>query len=197
METVVPVSVASPQKSAPIAKPLRRQAQDNRVELAVGKYLGQVWRVLCRSGLRPADADDAAQDVFWVFAKRLDDIPPAAERSFVLATALRIASDYRRSAWNRSVTETLDPELFDDEQLSPESHSEQRELLRLLDLALDGLTDDERAVFVLMDLEQLTREKTAEILQIPAGTVASRYKRAKDTFTEMAQRLQRQVRRLP
>jgi DNA-directed RNA polymerase specialized sigma24 family protein len=38
--------------------------EGDRVAGAVEKYLALVWRVLRRSGLRPADADDAAQDVF-------------------------------------------------------------------------------------------------------------------------------------
>ena len=194
-ETVIPLKVVPLPRSSINTKPDQKQTPDERVQAAVGKYLGQVWRVLCRSGLRPADADDAAQDVFLVLAKRIDDVPPIAERSFLLATALRVASDYRRSAWNRSVTEPLDPEFRDDYQTSPEFQSEQRELLGILDTALEGLSDEERAVFVLMELEQLTREKTAEILKIPAGTVASRYKRAKENFTLMAQRLQSQKRR--
>jgi RNA polymerase sigma-70 factor (ECF subfamily) len=168
---------------------------NERVKQAVGKYLGQVWRVLCRSGLRPADADDAAQDVFFVLSQRIDDVHPAAERSFVLSTALRIASQYRRTAWNRKVTEVLDPEFRDDYQNSPEFVSEQKELLGILDSALESLDNDERAVFILMELEQLTRDKTAEVLGIPTGTVASRLRRAKENFTLVAQRLQIRKRR--
>jgi RNA polymerase sigma-70 factor, ECF subfamily len=166
-------------------------AGDDRIATAVHKYMGQVWRVLRRSGLRPADADDAAQDVFWVLAQRVADVPEVAERSFLLSTALRVASDRRRSAWNRRVTEPLDPESWDQQQSGPDVALEREQLRRLLDSALLELDEDERAVFVLIELEHLTREHTAEILAIPAGTVASRLRRAKDGFAAIVRRLER------
>lgn len=170
---------------------------DDRIAAAVQKYMGQVWRVLRRSGLRPADADDAAQDVFWVLAQRVADVPEAAERSFLLSTALRVASDRRRSAWNRRVTEPLDPESWDEQQSGPDVALEREQLRRLLDAALLELDEDERAVFVLMELEHLTREHTAEILAIPAGTVASRLRRARDGFATIVRRMERPTFRQP
>ena len=60
------------------------------------RHLELVWRMLRRMGLSPPDADEAAQDVFWVLARRLDDVPVRAEKSFLVSTALRVASDRRR-----------------------------------------------------------------------------------------------------
>ena len=55
-----------------------------------------VWRLLRRLGL-PADAaDDAAQEVFLVAARRLGEITPGSERSFLYGAALRIAQTARR-----------------------------------------------------------------------------------------------------
>jgi len=172
----------------PTLYPHSRDAVEQRISAAVAHHLDRVWRVLRRSGLSEADADDGAQDVFFILTQRLPDVPPRAERSFLLATALHVAADRRRSAWRRRVTEPLDPMLADATQLRPDEAVEQLQRRALLDRALGTLSDDEREVFVLLELEQVTREEAAEILQIPAGTVASRQRRARLSFNQAVRR---------
>ncbi len=167
------------------------------MQLALREHLGTVWRVLRRCGLGAADADDAAQDVFWILARRLGKVPPRAERYFLLSTALHVASDRRRSAWRRRVTEPLDPELADGARPSAEDELEHRRRRELLDAALDMLGEDERQVLVLADLEGLSREQSAEILGIAPGTVASRLRRARENLNDAVHRLQRLDRRRP
>lgn len=157
---------------------------DTRVRLAVERHLDLIWRVLRRSGLRPSDAEDAAQDVFWVFAQRTQDVPAVAERSFLVSTALRIAADRRRSRWYRSATEPLDADarVFDGPQ--PDEALELRRAGVLLEQALEQLPPADRAVFVLAELEQMSRSEVAEALDIPEGTVASRLRRARAGFAD-------------
>ncbi len=189
--------VDSPALARPVPSvPRARTALDQRIEASVHNHLALVWRVLRRSGLSAADADDAAQDVFWVLTQRASQVPLRAERSFLLSTALHIASDRRRSSWSRRVTEPLAPELSDPLAASPEQALEQQQRRELLDTALGMLESDERAVFILTELEELSREDTASILGIAAGTVASRLRRARDDFSAAVQRLQRLRRRL-
>jgi RNA polymerase sigma-70 factor (ECF subfamily) len=47
------------------------------------------------------DVDDCAQQVFWVAARKLDDIEGDSERAFLFGTAMRVASDARRSRTRR------------------------------------------------------------------------------------------------
>src|SRR5262245_38238843 len=58
---------------------------------------GFVWRYLRRMGLSEADADDAAQQVFVVLARKLDAIEPAKERAFLCGTCARVLSELRRT----------------------------------------------------------------------------------------------------
>ena len=163
---------------------------DARVREAVGRHLELVWRVLRRAGLLPADAEDASQDVFWILARRIDAVPEVAQRSFLVSTALRVAADRRRSKWHRDVD--IGHEIDDRASLAPLA-DEQLELARasaLLERVLTMLSDDDRAVYILSELEQLSRTEVAAALGLAPGTVASRLSRARQAF-EDALRCQR------
>ena len=168
---------------------------DARLRDAVREHLDLVWRVLRRAGLRPADAEDASQDVFWILARRMDAVTDGAQRSFLVATALRVAADRRRSKWHRDVD--LGHEV--DERASPAPLAdEQLELTRaseLLERALMMLSDDDRAVYISSELEQLSRTEVAAALGLAPGTVASRLSRARHCFDDAIRRLRRGARR--
>lgn len=156
---------------------------DTRVRAAVARYLGLVWRVLRRAGMSPADADDGSQDVFWVLARRHRDVPERSERAFLVSTALRVASDRRRSKWHRSSWSTLD-ESMEGAEVRPDEQADARRQLARLDEALQTLNDAERQVFVLMDVEEFSKSEAADALGIPEGTVASRLRRARLALNE-------------
>jgi RNA polymerase sigma-70 factor, ECF subfamily len=168
---------------------------DDRLRAAVGDHLALVWRVLRRSGLGPADAEDASQDVFWVLAQRCHEVPERAQRSFLVSTALRVASDRKLSKWHRSVSSGLDAEQYESQAPLPDEALARRRAAALLDAALDTLDDSDRAVFVLAEIEQMTRAEVAESLGIPEGTVASRLRRAREALTRAVRRLGSQSRR--
>jgi RNA polymerase sigma-70 factor (ECF subfamily) len=181
--------------TAPAGPVDSRQA---RVAGLVRRHAALVWRILRRGGLRPADADDATQEVFWILTQRLDAVAPPSEQAFLVTTALRVAADHRRSKWNRSVTEALDPEAAALDALSPEEASELLHARVLLDEALGALDRDEREVFVLVELEQMTREEVAALLGLAPGTVASRMRRAREAFEGATRRIRlREARRAP
>jgi RNA polymerase sigma-70 factor (ECF subfamily) len=168
---------------------------DTRLRDAVRQHLDLVWRVLRRAGLQPADAEDASQDVFWILARRMDAVTDGAQRSFLVSTALRVAADRRRSKWHRDVD--LGHEVDERASLAPLA-DEQLELTRaseLLERALMMLSDDDRAVYISSELEQLSRTEVAAALGLAPGTVASRLSRARDCFDDAIRRLRRGERR--
>jgi RNA polymerase sigma-70 factor (ECF subfamily) len=169
-------------ESAGVATPLSSNPtrSDPRLREALDRYLSLVWRVLRRSGLGSADAEDASQDAFWVFAQRMDSVPVQAERAFLVSTALRIASTCHRSKWHRSVI-AIEGEVGASDAPLPDEVLEQRRAAELLDVALAALDDDDRAVFILTDLEQMSRSEVALALELPEGTVASRLRRVRAT----------------
>jgi len=162
---------------------------ETRIEKVLKQRLSLVWRVLRRAGLNEADADDAAQDVFWIFAQKMSQVPEVAERSFLVATALRVASEKRRMRSYRSANDDLEAvELATD--LSPENDIELKRRRQLLDEALEQLDARERDVFILAAIEEMTKSEIAATLSIPEGTVASRLQRAKLAFASAVRKLQ-------
>jgi RNA polymerase sigma-70 factor (ECF subfamily) len=153
-------------------------------------HYASIWRLLRRLGVRPAQVDDAAQEVFWVAARRLADIEAGREHAFLYGVALRVAAGEARKQAHRAHIASV-PELppVADDRASPEAEFAQREARALLDGALDRLPTDLRAVLVLCELEGLELRQIAEIEGIPVGTASSRLRRAREEFSAIAKRI--------
>jgi RNA polymerase sigma-70 factor (ECF subfamily) len=169
-------------------------ARTARVEAFVREHHAFVWRVLRRSGLAAADADDAAQRVFLIAADRLDAIAQGSERGFLYRTAARVASNARRSMKRRRETPGFEGGDEPAPLPEPDDLLDQRRARDLLDRILGELSEDLRATFVLFEIEGLRTPEIAEALDIPVGTVASRLRRAR---VELEQRLARYRNRRP
>ena len=158
------------------------ERSDARLELLVRQHFQFVWRTLRRFGLPRADADDAAQQVFLVAAQKLNSIGEGKEKSFLFGVATNMAARVRRSSARRR--------LMDDEQLVNPADGgpgldellEKRRARRLLDQILREMSEPLRSVFVLHELEQMTQQEIATVLDVPMGTVASRLRRAREVF---------------
>jgi RNA polymerase sigma-70 factor (ECF subfamily) len=151
-----------------------------RLTVLVNRHIGFVERVLRNLGVPEADIDDAVQRTFIVVANRLDDIIPAAEKSFLFRSAKHVASHVRRSLARRRLEPIDDHILSHDE--SPERAVSQKRAREMLDDILSRLPDDLRFVFTLFEFEDLTVPEIAQMLEIPVGTAASRLRRAREHF---------------
>jgi RNA polymerase sigma-70 factor (ECF subfamily) len=169
------------------ALPTAKPVDDARITTIVRTYHDFIWRLLRRLGIPAANVDDATQQVFCVAARRIDEIAPGSERSFLFGTALRVASDDRRSARHR---EQPDGELdrHVSPQPDPEDLVEKNRRRRLLDEILSAMPIELRAILVLFELEQMTKSEVAELLGIPEGTTMSRLRRARKEFQAIARR---------
>ena len=158
-------------------------ADNTRVAEMLRAHFRDVWRIVRRFGVPENSADDAAQEVFIIAARRLSDIAKGSERPFLLASAVRVAANVRRSLGARrecqqddSLPEGVDP------VPSAEALLDQKRLRQMLDRVLDQLSDDLRVSFVVYELEGMSSPEIAELLDIPVGTVASRLRRAREAF---------------
>jgi RNA polymerase sigma-70 factor (ECF subfamily) len=168
--------------------------EPRQVDDFVRRHHAFVWRVLRRNGLAPADADDAAQKVFLVAIDRLADIQEGLERAFLYRTAAYVASKAQRTVRRRPDTAALVECDEPDQEPLPDALVDQRRARLLLDRILAELSDDLRAALILFDLEGLTKQEVAEALDIPAGTVASRVRRAREEVEARVLRHQARIR---
>jgi RNA polymerase sigma-70 factor, ECF subfamily len=155
----------------------------------VANHHVQVWRSLRRLGVSESDADDATQHVFLVAYRRLSDIAPGNEQSFLLQTALRVAAEFRRSRRRRREDDDEVLPILADTAASPEDLADMRRACAMLDRALEAMPMDLRKAFVLFYLEELTTTEVSSVLGVPKGTVASRLRRARELFREAAARM--------
>ncbi|HEY3493689.1 MAG TPA: sigma-70 family RNA polymerase sigma factor [Polyangiaceae bacterium] len=162
-----------------------------RTEQLAREQLRFVWRLARRLGLSPSDADDATQRVFFVVVERIDRIHPGSERAFLYRTALRIALKIKAASRRaHQLDGAPDLELLPHSGPSPEDLSEQQRARALLDRILDSMPLDLREVLILFEIEHLSMQEVAELLEVPRGTVASRLRRARADFEQRLHRLQ-------
>jgi len=157
-----------------------------RLRRIVERHFDVLWRFLRRLGIPEADVDDAVQEVILVVARRLSDIEEQSERSFVLSTAFRIASDMRRRAERRREVGDALLEGMQSAGLDPEATMESQRLAVLFAQVLEQLSLELRVVFVLYELEDFTMAEIAATLGVPPGTVASRLRRGREAFERLA-----------
>lgn len=170
-------------------------AREGRLRRAVDDHYLFVWRSLRRLGVPENEADDVAQEVFLVFSRKLEAIESDTERGFLFRTATYTAMHaqrkYRRQ---RTLEESAAILEGDGEHPSVEEDAERQQTLALLDSLLARLSDDLRAVVILCDLEEMTMNQAAEMLSLPAGTVASRLRRARAELSAGMTRVTRSMR---
>jgi len=80
-------------------------------------------------------------------------------------------------------------ELRAQDTLDAEQLLARKQLRQWLDVALDALPLEQRTVFVLHELEGFSIIEIAQLIEAPAGTVASRLARAREKFCKNAARL--------
>jgi RNA polymerase sigma-70 factor, ECF subfamily len=153
-----------------------------RLRGMVDRYIDFVARVLRNAGTPEAEIDDDVQRTFIAIARRLDDVRPGSEKSFLLQIALRVAAHARRTlARRREVPEDQAPESIDS-RATPEQLTDQKRARQMLDLVLGQMEPELRTVFILYEFEEMNMHEIAGVLGIPRGTVASRLRRARVEF---------------
>jgi RNA polymerase sigma-70 factor, ECF subfamily len=174
----------------PVGAQAETPTREARIRRMVEAHVDPLWRFMRRLGVATRDLDDAMQEVVVIAAMRLDSIPGPAEKAFLFGTALRVASEWRRFRERRR--EVGDAMLAEHEDAVPDADAliDQARARTMLDDVLEAMPIDLRAVFTLYELEELQMNEIAELLGVPAGTVASRLRRGREHFEAQVARLQ-------
>lgn len=160
-------------------------------ELLLRRHEGRVLRVLRLLGVPRQDREDVAQEVFVRVFRHLQGYRrQQAFSGWVYRIAVNASHDYhgrraRRAAeggWGEGIDESADAapgpgEIFD-----------QRDSRRRLETALLRISERERAVFVLRELEGLDTPQVARALGITRITVRRHLGRARAHLRELLAR---------
>ncbi|MET9954562.1 sigma-70 family RNA polymerase sigma factor [Streptomyces sp. NPDC006339] len=137
--------------------------------------------VACGAG---AEAEDVVQQAFFKAYRSLGRFKEGASfRPWLLSIVANETRNTLRAAGRQRAVAGREAELLAGEPLIPEGAdpavaAEERERLRQLLTALDGLGEEQRLVVVHRYLLEMDEGETAEALGWPRGTVKSRLSRA-------------------
>jgi RNA polymerase sigma-70 factor (ECF subfamily) len=141
------------------------------------------------------DLEDVCHDVFvavYQNLERYDEKRPI--KPWLFAFAFRFASDYRRLARHKT-------ELGDAANSAPasapnaEDLAAKREAAALVNRALEAMSLDQRAVFVLYEIDEMPMKDIAEALDVPLNTAYSRLRLAREVFAAHAAQARLDVKR--
>jgi RNA polymerase sigma-70 factor (ECF subfamily) len=159
-----------------------RTASGLDFDVVYREYARFVWRSLSRLGVSPEHVADATQDVFVVVHRRLGAFEGRSSvRTWLFGIAMRVASDWARKA-RRHPSEPLMETLPDTYTDAPFDGAARSEALSTLYRLLDELSPDQRAVFILVELEQMSVNEAASAVSANVHTVTSRLKVARQRF---------------
>jgi RNA polymerase sigma-70 factor, ECF subfamily len=153
-----------------------------------------VQRWIRAFGGRPADVADLAQDVFVIAFRRLPEFDGQSVAGWLYQITRRKMRDYRRLSWVKHFFTARTPSAFESPAMSADQlvQIENGEKQVLLDRILNRLPAEQRAAFVLFELEGLSGAEIAEVQQVPVNTVWARIHRARHKLQSLVSHQRRQ-----
>jgi RNA polymerase sigma-70 factor (ECF subfamily) len=132
-----------------------------------------VGRTLHYLGVHEPHLEDACQEVFVVIHRQLGQLQGGSVRAWVRQICVHVASNHRRSQRRRREDAVAEPPEVST-PASQQGEVERRELQQQLLAALAALSEEQRAVFVLYEIEQLTMPEIATAIGCALQTAYSR-----------------------
>jgi RNA polymerase sigma-70 factor (ECF subfamily) len=172
---------------------LRAQRGDKRAfGMLVDKYQRKLARLLSRMIRDQAEIEDIVQESFIKAYRALPNFRgDSAFYTWLYRIGINTAKNYLVSMGRRPTVST-DIEIEDAENFdsggelrtmeTPESALMTKEIAQTVNDTVAGLPDELRTAITLRELEGLSYEEIATIMQCPIGTVRSRIFRARETI---------------
>ena len=170
-----------------------RQGDALAWEALVRHFQARVYSVACHYMRNGEDARDVAQEIFIRIYERLDAFHgDQAFLPWMLCLSRNVCIDALRRRKSRPRAADTAPE--ETERLAtsaptPEDDSVARSARDLLYRAMDRMSDSDREILMLKEIQGLKVEEIASLLEIPIGTVKSRCNRARLDLAARVRRL--------
>jgi RNA polymerase sigma-70 factor (ECF subfamily) len=157
-------------------------------------YFAFVWRTASRLGTPESNLDDVVQETFVVAYRRQDDFEGRSSvKTWLYGIVFNVVRAHRREIGLKDPAGLhpelrADPDLLADGADGPHERVAKKEAARFVDQFLQGLNHDQRDVFVLAELEQLSAPEIATVLGTCLNTVYSRLRLARGEFAKAVAR---------
>lgn len=176
------------------------QGSEEAYEILIQRYHQPVYNLVYRLVDDPSEACDVVQEVFLkVFRKIRAFRANSSLKTWIYRIAVNEAYNHHRwCARHQRQEVTLDcedgttgyAEQLTDPARSPFEEAANRETRILLETALEKLNPKFRAAVVLRDIEDLSYEDIASVLEISLGTVKSRIMRGREALRKILEEQQ-------
>ena len=169
----------------------RRQSDELETAVVYEQHADFVWRTLQHLGVRQAELEDLAQEVFITVHRRIASFDGRSKlTTWLFGVCLHLVQRHRRRGYFRfEFLHAEPPERIDPH--TPEQEYAGEETRVLLQRLLEKLSPERRATFVLFEIEGVSCAEIAELTAVPIGTVYSRLHLARKQVTAAASRLRR------
>lgn len=163
-----------------------RRGDQDAFEALVRLYEKRVFSLTLRMCGNPDDAAEAAQEAFLSAWQGLPFFRGDASFStWLYRLASNACVDFLRREGRRNAQSgpSLDDEDLNidvpDTAMSPHEAAERRELQSQIETGLQALSPSHRQVLVLREIQQLSYDEIASVLEVDVGTVKSRISRGR------------------
>jgi RNA polymerase sigma-70 factor (ECF subfamily) len=163
-------------------------------ELLVAKYQRKLGRLLSRFIRDPAEVEDVAQEAFIKAYRALPSFRgDSAFYTWLYRIGINTAKNYLVAMGRRAPTTTEfdseEAENFEDgDQLrdlnTPEAELMTRQIAATVNQAMEELPEELRTAITLREIEGMSYEDIANVMNCPIGTVRSRIFRARETIAD-------------
>ncbi len=163
-------------------------------DLLVAKYQRKLGRLISRFVRDPAEAEDVTQDAFIKAYRALPGFRgDSAFYTWLYRIGINTAKNYLLASKRRAPTSTPfdidDAESFEEATLlhevsTPENELMSKQVVDAVQFSLQQLPEDLRSALTLREVEGLSYEEIASVMNCPIGTVRSRIFRAREAVAE-------------
>ena len=158
-------------------------SMEARFESEAMPHLNDIFRTASRILGERSRAEDVMQEVFLQAWKSFHRFETGTNcRAWLYKILFHCVNHHRRKWFRFPQLKETEEFMYDNLAYNPPvpEHLTDAEILR----ALDRISADFRSIVLLVDVEEFSYKETAEILQIPIGTVMSRLSRGRRLLRE-------------